>query len=185
MDMCEVGLNDIIQSRGRLSESETKKIMNQLLKALNHCHSMGIVHRDIKAHNIMIVNFNRQPETPKSIEIDSKNESGTCLSESTEDCTWHIKLIDWGIACKFKKETKLNEKCGSPLYMAPEVIQGIYDNKCDVWSCGVLMYYMLTGKYPFTGLGMKELFWDIKFKMLDFEKQFWSQFSPQCVSFLK
>jgi calcium-dependent protein kinase len=183
MDLCEIGLQDIIVARGSLSESETKKIMHQLIKALIHCHSNDIIHRDIKPQNIMIVNFTRQANEFAQESINGEKSSNH--SDNAEEYDWHIKLIDWGIACKSKKNSKLSEKCGSPLYMAPEVIQGLYDNKCDVWSCGVLMYFMLTGMHPFNGLGMKELFWDIKFTVLDFEKEFWSRFSPQCVSFLK
>jgi calcium-dependent protein kinase len=175
MDMCDIGLHDIIRERGSLSEVEAKKIMSQLLKALNHCHSMGIVHRDIKAQNIMIVFLNRNNQNC---------EMGKLSNNPNED-PWHIKLIDWGIACKLKKGTKLSEKSGSPLYMAPEVLQGLYDNKCDVWSCGVLLYYMLTGSFPFNGNSMKDLFWNTKFKILNFDNEFWSNFSSECISFLK
>ena len=177
--MCDIGLYDIICQRGNLSESETKKIMSQLLKALNHCHSMGIVHRDIKSQNIMIVfldqNCNQTQDT-KGVNL---------CSETSNEELWNIKLIDWGIACKLKEGAKLNQKSGSPYYMAPEVIQGLYDNKCDVWSCGILMYNMLTGSYPFKGDSVKDLFWNIKSKVLDFENDFWSRFTPECISFLK
>ena len=148
MDMCEVGLNDIIREKRFFTEEEAKVIMRQLLKALNHCHEMGVVHRDIKAQNIMIVTFdsNEQHSGRPSVYPHSS-------VQGQED--WHIKLIDWGIACKIKEGEKLTLPTGSPLYMAPEVIQGLYDNKCDVWSCGILMYYMLTGNYPFKGASLK------------------------------
>lgn len=177
MDICDVGLQSIIHEKGSLSESEAKKIMHKLLKALNHCHSNDIVHRDIKAQNIMIVFLNRENREPTS--------GKSCkLSETEREEPWDIKLIDWGIACKLEKGTKLSEKSGSPLYMAPEVIQRFYDNKCDVWSCGVLLYYMLTGTFPFNGNTIKELFWNITSKVIDFKTQFRSKFSQECVDFL-
>lgn len=148
MDMCEVGLNDIICEKGFLTEEQTKIIMRQLMKALNHCHEMGVVHRDIKAQNIMIVTFD-------STESQSYGGNRSEQSSGGGQCGWHIKLIDWGIACKIKEGEKLTLATGSPLYMAPEVIQGLYDNKCDVWGCGVLMYYMLTGTFPFQGQSLK------------------------------
>lgn len=168
MDLCDIGLFDIIKQKKSLSESEAKVIMSQLLKVLNHCHQKRIVHRDIKAQNIMIVLLNNKNEE------DTYNENN-----------WHIKLIDWGIAYKMKEGEKLQLKCGSPYYMSPDVIQGLYDSKCDVWSCGVLLYFMLTGRYPFFGSSIEELFRNITRGTIELDHNYWSRYSQECVSFLK
>jgi len=94
--------------------------MKKLVRAINHCHANGVVHRDIKPENIM---------------IGADNE---------------IKLIDFGLSKIDKsKNQHLTTIAGTPYYMAPEVLEGDYNNKCDIWSLGVLMYVLLSGYLPF------------------------------------
>ena len=94
--------------------------MEKLVRAINHCHAQGIVHRDIKPENIMI----------------GKDDE--------------IKLIDFGLSHRVKyKTSSMQTIVGTPYYMAPEVLDGKYNFKCDVWSLGVLMYVLLSGYLPF------------------------------------
>jgi calcium-dependent protein kinase len=94
--------------------------MKKLLRAITHCHSNGVVHRDIKPENIMIGGDGE------------------------------IKLIDFGLSEKsVKKDASLHTIAGTPYYMAPEVLEGDYNFKCDIWSLGVLMYVLLSGYLPF------------------------------------
>ena len=94
--------------------------MKKLIRAVNHCHATGVVHRDIKPENIM---YGRDGE---------------------------IKLIDFGLSKRVQdKFTWLNTVAGTPFYMAPEVLDGEYNSKCDIWSLGVLMYVLLCGYLPF------------------------------------
>ena len=95
-----------------------------MLKGIAYCHSHGIVHRDLKPENIL---------------IDKEQDN-------------ILKLIDFGTASKYKKESeKMKGLKGTSYYVAPEVIGGDYDERCDVWSLGIIMYILLSGVPPFDG----------------------------------
>jgi calcium-dependent protein kinase len=83
---------------------------------LNYCHQKNIVHRDLKPENILL----------------DKDQA-------------KITIIDFGTAMKFVKGEKLTQKFGTPYYIAPEVLKKTYDEKCDIWSIGVIMYLLLCG----------------------------------------
>jgi len=107
--------------------------MKQLLSCLTYCHSRNIVHRDIKPENILL--------------------------ESNKDFN-QIKVIDFGISVVKEPDTMINDSIGTPYYIAPEVWKKNYDEKCDVWSAGVIMYILLSGTPPFnaaTDAGMKKM----------------------------
>ncbi len=94
--------------------------MERLLRAINHCHANGVVHRDIKPENIMI---------------------------GADD---QLKIIDFGLSKRSRdKNSLLSTIAGTPYYMAPEVLEGEYNYKCDIWSLGVLMYVLVSGYLPF------------------------------------
>lgn len=114
-------------------EKEMAIILRQLLKALSFCHSKGIVHRDIKPENILF----------------AKNGDYSTL-----------KLIDFGLATNVVKKEK--KSVGSPYYMSPEIIKGKFGPKTDLWSVGVMLFYMLVGKFPFEGESHAELFANIQ-----------------------
>jgi calcium-dependent protein kinase len=105
--------------------------MTQIFSAVYYLHSKGIVHRDLKPENLLL-------------ETNSNNSDLI------------IKLIDFGISNFYNKE-KLSSVVGSPYYMAPEVINSEYNEKCDLWSCGVIMYILLSGNAPFEGNDEKEV----------------------------
>jgi calcium-dependent protein kinase len=96
--------------------------MKQILSAVFYMHQKNVMHRDIKPENMLY-------------DIESKA----------------LKIIDFGTAVKFKNGEKLKGLVGTPYYIAPEVIRGEYEEKCDVWSCGVILYIMLCGYPPFNG----------------------------------
>ena len=126
--------------------------MRQLINAVLYCHLNGIVHRDIKADNILFVK---------------------------SDINSPIKLIDFGISVKFQKDTKLKDKTGTVLYIAPEVINGSYDEKCDIWSCGVLLYILFCGTPPFNGNSRREVMSKIKKGAFTFKNRVWTVISAE------
>ena len=128
--------NEIIK-KGKFDEGQSSFIMNQLFKGMAYCHGMNIIHRDLKPENIMI----------------AKREKNECLQ---------VKIIDFGTAKIFEKGSKENRYVGSSYYMAPEVINRSYNEKCDIWSCGVILYILLTGRPPFDGDDDKDILKSIK-----------------------
>ena len=117
------------------TEAQVAYIMYQLFSAINYCHKMKIIHRDLKPENILITknNFNF---------ID-------------------IKICDFGTSQIFKKGDIQKETIGSLYYVAPEVIKKKYNFKCDLWSCGVIMYILLTQRLPFGGSTDEEIIYNI------------------------
>jgi len=116
------------------------------LYALVYCHNKNIVHRDLKEANVLLKKNHIQGEDPS------------------------IKVIDFGIASFSKNKNKLMDVCGTPTYMAPEVIKGCYDDKCDIWSLGVMLYIMLCGNMPFSGMSIDQLFYNIKYKEVEIDR---------------
>ena len=117
-----ITLKEYIEQQGVISWKETVHFTTQILRALQHAHDKGIVHRDIKPQNIMLL------------------ENGT------------IKVTDFGIARFSRSETRTmtDTAIGSVHYISPEQARGdITDDKSDIYSVGVVMYEMLTGQLPF------------------------------------
>lgn len=119
-------LFDEIIKRTKFTESDAAELMNHLLGCINYCHQQNLVHRDLKPENILL---------EENMEMDD------------------MKVIDFGLASFFSGESgnKLKESVGTIYYMAPEVLNKSYDAKCDVWSCGVIAYILLSGSPPFDG----------------------------------
>ena len=133
-------------------EANTHYYLNQLKEALNHIRNMGYIHRDIKPMNILLTKF--PEESDESIfKSDEQPQIISKKSELNLDLNQKIivKLADFGLA-KYSVHPDsmlMNTRCGSPLYMAPEIFQSDgYDSKADLWSFGIVMYQMLFGENP-------------------------------------
>ena len=137
------------------------KIMRQLFSCVTYLHKMNIVHRDLKPENMMVSYFNEEEE-----EIE-------------------IKLIDFGTACFYKGGKKLTLKVGSPFYIAPEVIKGSDGLEYDVWSCGIILYILLSGLPPFQGKNNKETFKLIEECNLKFDDHKWKKISEEAKDLVK
>ena len=116
-----------IQQVHRFHEEEAAIIIKSILQAITYCHSRGIIHRDLKPENILIP-----------------------TGSSKIDYTL-LKIIDFGASVLKKDDGKISFRFGTPYYIAPEVLQESYNEKCDVWSIGVILYLLLVGQAPFDG----------------------------------
>ena len=125
-DFCAGGeLFDRIIQEKNFNESRAAEMMKYILSAIAYCHEKGLVHCDLKPENILLA---------------SSDPNETLM-----------KIIDFGNSSFCKPGERLKSKFGSVYYVAPEVLQASYNEKCDVWSLGVILFLMLSGKPPFNG----------------------------------
>lgn len=144
-------LQQKVLAQGRLSESHARSLMQKMLYAVNSLHLNGIVHRDLKLANFLF-------------ESDEENAE--------------LKLVDFGLANRHSgRFEKLHSQVGTLHYMAPEVLAGAYDKKCDMWSLGVILYTMLSGSFPFKGRTTPLLLDAISSGKFSFEKPVWASIS--------
>lgn len=138
MEYCNGGdLADYLQAKGTLSEDTIRVFLHQIAAAMRILHSKGIIHRDLKPQNILLSYANRR----------KSNVSGI-----------RIKIADFGFARYLHSNTMAATLCGSPMYMAPEVIMSQhYDAKADLWSIGTVIYQCLVGKPPFQANSPQDL----------------------------
>ena len=128
-ELCEGGeLFDKITQEKYFTENSSKIIMKQLFSAIDFCHSNGVIHRDLKPENILL----------------TKKEINSIFD-------FQIKVIDFGTSARFIKGATLHKIIGTPFYVAPEVLVNNYNEKCDLWSLGVIMFILLFGVPPFFG----------------------------------
>ncbi|XP_063624171.1 serine/threonine-protein kinase unc-51 isoform X2 [Cydia splendana] len=140
MEYCNGGdLADYLQANRLLSEGTIRLFLRQLAEAMRAIHAKGIVHRDLKPQNILLTHNVAPPRTPHPSEIT-------------------LKIADFGFARFLEEGNMAVTLCGSPMYMAPEVIMSLkYDAKADLWSLGTIVYQCLTGKAPFQATTPHEL----------------------------
>jgi calcium-dependent protein kinase len=159
-ELCKGGeLFDKITEKGSFKEAEACPIMLQLVSAICYSHSNNIVHRDLKPENIML--------------------------EKTNNNELIIKLIDWGGARYFSKNKKMSTIKGTPYYIAPEVINEVYDEKCDIWSIGVIFYVLLCGYPPFNGDTDIEIMQNVQKGKFCFPEEEWGVISQEAKDLIK
>jgi calcium-dependent protein kinase len=163
MEICEGGeLFEAISEQGAFGEDDCLNIMKQVLTAVNYLHSKNIMHRDIKPENIMFTK-----------KINKKTKK------------FEIKLIDFGTAKVFTKGKKETKFIGTSYYIAPEVLKESYDQKCDVWSCGVIMYILLCGYPPFNGNTNNDIYNAIKNNLPYFHGEDWKEITQEAIDLLQ
>ena len=157
-DICKGGeLFDEIVARGKFTENDAAVLMKQVLSCINYCHSNKIVHRDLKPENILL---------EQNKEFDQ------------------IKIIDFGTSLVFDENKKLDEKLGTPYYIAPEVLAKSYGPKCDIWSCGVITYIILSGNPPFNGASDQEIMKKVKKGDFSFQDPVWQNVTAEGKDFI-
>jgi len=151
-----------IKNFAPFNEALTGWYMKQILSAVCYCHKQKIIHRDLKPENIL---------------ISKKNKNGFNI----------VKIIDFGTAIIFNKNKNDKSLTGSVYYISPEVLSKNrnYTEKCDVWSCGIIMYILLTGLPPFNGDSDEEIVTKIKNGRFNMEKYPWPIISSQAKDLIK
>ena len=147
-------LYDELEEFGRFNEDDAALLMNQVLSCLNYCHHKKLAHRDLKPENILL-------EGNKNFE--------------------DLKIIDFGLAAYGDHYTELE---GSTYYMSPQVIEGHYNHKCDIWSVGVIAYVCLAGFAPFDGETEQDVIQSILCGKVDFEDSTWDDVSEEAMDFI-
>lgn len=132
MELCQGGdLFSFIMGKKSLTELEASQIAKELLLAIRYLHMHNISHRDIKPENVMF---------------------------ATAGDSHSLKLIDFGLAKVLAPKTLMKTKVGTLYYVSPDVLKGDYGIECDLWSFGVVLYFMLSGVPPFTGNTPSEVY---------------------------
>lgn len=123
-------LFDYLVSKGKLCEREAVHYFKQIVQGVSYCHSFNICHRDLKPENLL---------------LDKKNRT--------------IKIADFGMAALEVSNKLLQTSCGSPHYASPEIVMGkpYHGGPSDVWSCGIILFALLTGHLPFNDDSIKKL----------------------------
>ena len=202
-DFCDQGdlLGKLIKL-GKMNEIVVKFLMGQILNAVAYLHSKKVLHGDIKLENILLytasnnkgrrftsinmdinhlLELQKEINRAKSVTIRSRNYVNDMLN-------YEVKLIDFGCSKYFinkKKHQKLSGVIGTTLYCSPEVVDDLYDEKSDEWSCGVLMYILLCGEPPFKGKTEEEVFQKIKKCEYSFKPKEFEEVSDNCKDLIR
>ena len=142
----------------QFTEKQAANLFRQMMNAINYCHKNGIVHRDLKPENLLYLN---------------------------KDKNSPIKVIDFGMSKRFTPEKFMSEKVGTAYYISPEVLQGKYDEKCDIWSAGVILYIIICGYPCFNGEDDDEIFAAIQKGKIQFPSPEWDDISEDAKNLIK
>ena len=160
-ELCSGGeLFQEIVEKGPFNEKYSAYVIYQILSAINYCHNMKIIHRDLKPENILIVDRDKN-QYPR------------------------IKICDFGTSKMFEKGAVQRKLVGSSYYIAPEVLKKHYDEKCDIWSCGVILYILLSGRPPFGGENDKEIMQRVALGKYDLQSDPFNKISGSCIDLIQ
>jgi calcium-dependent protein kinase len=153
LELCTGGeLFDRIIDAGHFTEVQAATVMQHMFRAVFYMHENHICHRDLKPENFLFT-----------------------TKDPIENTT--LKVIDFGLACKFKEGETLKTKAGTPYYVAPQVLQGKYDQSSDLWSLGVIMYVVLCGYPPFYGDTDADVLAKVRLGQFNFNQADWKNVS--------
>ena len=143
-----------IQSKNMYSEKDAAEMFQQVMSAIEYCHNNGICHRDLKPENLLYKNQGPEKDNP-------------------------IKVIDFGLSQVISSDKKLKTKVGTAYYVAPEILNGDYTAKCDIWSAGVILYILLSGDPPFNGKNDAVIYRKISEMKFSFPETKWKNISDE------
>jgi calcium-dependent protein kinase len=161
MELCSGGeLFDRIIDAGHFTEVQAAILMQQIFRAMFYMHENHICHRDLKPENFI---FQTKDPIEKSL----------------------LKIIDFGLSCKFEEGQDLTTKAGTPYYVAPQVLAGKYDHQSDLWSCGVIMYVLLCGYPPFYGETDADVLSKVRLGNFSFNAADWKNVSEDAKNLIR
>ena len=160
-ELCSGGeLFQEIIDKGPFNEKYSAYVMYQIFSAINYCHKMHILHRDLKPENILIAKRD-------------KNDFPL------------VKICDFGTSKMFEKGATQKKLVGSSYYIAPEVLRKHYDEKCDIWSCGVILYILLSARPPFGGDTDSEIMEKVAKGKFDLKSSPFDKTSNEAINLIK
>jgi calcium-dependent protein kinase len=148
-----------IENQEMYTEKEAAEIILQVMSAVEYCHNNGIVHRDLKPENLLYLKKGNEKNNP-------------------------LKVIDFGLSQTLNTKKILSSKVGTAYYVSPEILAGKYNEKCDIWSCGVILYVLLSGEPPFNGPSDGVIYSKIKKMKFTFPKEKWNCISKEAKDLL-
>lgn len=153
---------------GDFTEKDAANIMQQVFRGINYCHANQVVHRDLKPENLLLESS-----------VSTENLGGKKAMK--------IKIIDFGTAQRFDPTSgkKMEERYGTPYYIAPDVLNKSYTEKCDIWSLGVILYILLVGYPPFNGSDDKKIIDAVKKGKYTLDEPEWDDVSEEAVDLVK
>ena len=158
MELCTGGeLFDRIISLGCFTVRAAAMAVKQMLSAIYYLHNHGICHRDLKPENFLLL---------------------------SPEATSPLKLIDFGLSARFTADKPMSTKSGTPYYVAPEVLTGAYNERCDLWSIGVLTYVLLCGYPPFNGATDRDILTAVKAGGFSFPDEEWKGITKDAKDFI-
>jgi calcium-dependent protein kinase len=153
MELCSGGdLFERTKAAAPFSEADAAIIIRQVLRCVNYLHERGICHRDLKLENFLFT-------------------SSADVSKAS------LKMIDFGLATTCKDGGQMTTSVGTPMYVAPEVLTSPYTRSCDLWSCGVILYILLSGVPPFKGQNKKQTAAQVLIGEVRFQERYWKNVS--------
>ena len=207
-EYCDQGhLLSKLEKLERMDQIVVKFLMDQIFNAVAYLHSKNVLHGDIKLENILLIkikkksgrrftsinqDFNENEELTEDINknFGARKTSNKSNNYIKDMMNYEVKLIDFGcskyfVKKKTKKKKKLRGIIGTSIYCSPEVVDNLYDERSDEWSCGVLMYILLSGVPPFFGETEEEIFEKVKKCKYDFTPAPFKKVSKNCKDLIR
>ena len=174
-ELCKGGelFDHIISSGGHLSEEAASQIMRHVLSCVNYCHQNKIVHRDLKPENILLESDPKAYDELKIIDFGTSKYYNPETAAETGDSSGPRQ-----------EQSSLKEIIGTPYYIAPEVLKMNYGSKCDVWSCGIVAFMLLSGTIPIRGSNPREIMRNVVKGDWTFYAPIWETISDEAKDFV-